>query len=191
MLASNEGTSLSENDAENSFLDDSCPQPNLGPWATIYEPVFAFANVSLEGFLPVYPEVRAPDEDREVIDGKAFDIRICVYDLGKALKDVKYRWDSTRVETLKGLLRDLFDDPALQVNVKQVREDGRMFTELEIIGECHTAHGLPAPYIMRKDKLTPDSWQSREGEGFSAYKRAVVGPKVSQCRRSHLLASDI
>ncbi|KAM5546284.1 hypothetical protein V8D89_000410 [Ganoderma adspersum] len=182
LLASSEGTSLSEKDAENSFPDDSCPQPNFGPWATIYEPVFAYANVAFEVFLPIYPEVRALDEDLEVIDGKAFNIRICVYDLGKALKDVKYRWDSTHVETLKGLLRDLFGDPTLQVNVKQVREDGHLFTELEIIGECHTAHGLPAPYIMGKDKLTPDSSQNREGEGFGAYKCAVVGPKYTAVR---------
>ena len=175
--------SRSEDDIAKSPLDGPHPHPDLGPWPTIYEPVFAYANIALQGFLHIKPDVRALDENLEVIDGKAFDIRICVYGLRKALEDVKYEpISTTRINALKGLLRDLFDDPALQVNVKEVREDGRLLTELEILGECHTAHGLPAPYIMGKDRLTPTNLQTRKGQGFVSYKHAVVGSKVSQSR---------
>ncbi|PIL28616.1 hypothetical protein GSI_08658 [Ganoderma sinense ZZ0214-1] len=184
LLASGEEM-LSDDDASKSSRDNPHHHPNLGSWATIHEPVFAYATTALEGFLPVNPEVRALDENLEVIDGKAFDIRICAYDLCEAVQHVKHTPDSTHMEALKGLLRDLFDDPDLQVNVKQVREDGgRVSTELEIIGECHTAHGLPAPYIMGKEKLIPNRrfTAAYEGEGFGAYKRAVVGPKYAAVR---------
>ncbi|PIL29567.1 hypothetical protein GSI_08203 [Ganoderma sinense ZZ0214-1] len=187
LLASGEDIEMSpsEDDPSKSTLDHPHYDPDLGSWATAYEPVFALATLALEGRLAVEPDVRALDENFEVIDGNAFDIRICVYDLRQVLRDVQYSPDSNNVEELKGLLRDLFDDPTLQVNVELATgEDGYLYAELEIIGECETAHGLPALYIMGKDKLIPNRWQMHmhEPEGFIAYRRAVVGPKYAGVR---------
>ena len=180
-LASGGATSSPKDDESIPYwrLPSYChPHPNFGPWAAFHEPVFAYAKTTLKGLLPIYPELRPLDKNLEVLDGKAFDIRLCSYDMGKILQEVKDTPNNTCIKALARLLRDLFDDPSLEVNARHVIDKGHLSTELDIRGECRTAHGLPALYIMGRETLRPGYWAEREVKGFVEYKHAVVGSKV-------------
>ncbi|KAM5546317.1 hypothetical protein V8D89_000443 [Ganoderma adspersum] len=158
------------------------PHPDFGPWAPFYERVFAVARMSLQGLIPVKPDVRPLDEHMEVLDGKAFDIRICVYELRYALEKVKRAPDDAHIEALAKLLRELFDDPSLEVMARQSGKGRRVSTDLEVHGECYTAHGLPALYIMGKDTLKRGISGGGNVGGFAAYERAVMGSQYAAVR---------
>ena len=80
----------------------------------------------------------------------------------------------------------LFGDPTLKVNVKSSEVDGKPRIELDIEGRCPTAYGVPALYIVGKDRLiSPSAVEGAPGEaalpeGMRAYRNAVVDDGVSQ-----------
>lgn len=176
-LASGEVTSppTEDNAAQSSLY------PHFGPWAAFYEPVFAFASMALKGMLHVVPERRERPINDDNFDKNSwgFDIATCADDLFDTLEYAKSTLDDIPIAALAKLLQNLFDDPSLEVKAKQDGEGEDLSDVLEICGECYTAHGLPAPYIMGIGNLTPGVWDTREVEGLVAYKHAIVGSKVS------------
>ncbi|PIL28583.1 hypothetical protein GSI_08624 [Ganoderma sinense ZZ0214-1] len=132
--------------------------------------------MSLKGLIPVKIDKRVDRCD------ETFDTLRCLYDLHDALENVKYAPDKKCKKALAKVLRELFDDPSLQVDAKKVGEGKHRSTDLEIRGECYTPHGFPALYIVGKDKLRPGTGGDPEIGGFSVYKHAVVGSKYAAVR---------
>ena len=174
--------------------------------AALYEPAFAYAENALRNLQDAKAnggtrnESNANSVDVHPGDGdkdETLDARLLMAQLREALNNLNMgrsnsgELEGGHAEALGKLFRQLFDDPTLEVKIKSQGVSGDLSAELKIEGRCPTPYGIPALYVVGKDKLMSPCDTGSEGAvgvsgGMLAYRDAILKKNVSQNNRLHL-----
>lgn len=132
--------------------------PDFGPHPTAYERAFAYAYNAFFNREQVVIET-APTgrhDSNEFSSPEPFDMYIFFHNFVKTWWHEVYETEKERSTAIFEMLGQLFDDP-------NVDADDR-------VGECTTAHGLPALYVCGEDDVIPCNVR-----GYSPVDRAMLG----------------